>query len=85
MPGSMSGLPESGHGWAIYEYTARNPALGKDQRAAHPTVRWWRARPLRLAVPAGIWNCIDYPYGLRLFLLAACATAKVFKLNARIA
>jgi hypothetical protein len=20
--GSMSGLPESGHGWAIYEYTA---------------------------------------------------------------
>jgi hypothetical protein len=21
--GSMSGLPESGHGWAIYEYTPR--------------------------------------------------------------
>jgi hypothetical protein len=23
--GSMSGLPESGHGWAIYEYTPYSP------------------------------------------------------------
>jgi hypothetical protein len=36
-------------------------------------------------VLATIWNCIDYPYGLWLFLLAAVRHAKVFKLNARIA
>jgi hypothetical protein len=36
-------------------------------------------------VLAAIWNGVDYPYGLWLLLLAAYATAKVFKLNARIA
>jgi hypothetical protein len=33
--GSMSGLPESGHGWAIYEYTPSLSILGNSIAAPH--------------------------------------------------
>jgi hypothetical protein len=42
------------------------------------------AYALRLAVLVAFWNCVDYPYGLWLFLLAAWAVGKCthpFKVN----